>query len=42
MKREARAGTRACAYDRLRAIARSSGCFVMLERPGIFRRLAWL
>src|SRR5262249_51509786 len=28
MKQEARAGTRACAYERLRAIARSSCCFV--------------
>ncbi len=42
MKHEARAGTLACAYDPLRAIARSNCCFVMLERPGMFRRLAWL
>src|SRR5262245_2046624 len=38
MKHEARAGTRASAYERLRAIARSSCCFDMLERPGIFKR----
>jgi hypothetical protein len=42
MEHEARAAPRACAYERLRAIARSSCCFVMLERPGMFRRLAWL
>jgi len=37
----ARAATRARRY-RLRAMARSSCCFVMLDRPSIFSRLAVL
>jgi hypothetical protein len=40
--RQARAGARASAYERLRAMARWSCCFVMFERPSIFRRFAWL
>src|SRR4029450_11951980 len=42
MKRQARAGARASAYEVARAMARTSCCFVMFERPGIFRRFAWL
>jgi hypothetical protein len=42
MKRQARAGARASAYEVARAMARTSCCFVMCERPGIFRRFAWL
>jgi len=42
MKQQARAGARARAQELLRAIARSSCCFVIVERPSIFRRLAWL
>src|SRR5690242_16966444 len=33
---------RAFAYERLLAIARSSCCLLILERPSIFSRFAWL
>jgi hypothetical protein len=42
MERQARAGARASAYEVAWAMARSSCCFVMFERPGILRRFAWL
>jgi hypothetical protein len=42
MKRQARAGARASAYEVARAMARSSSSFDMFERPGILRRFAWL